>query len=57
MAATEPVDKDDSTAIRSGATTGLKKRSVILMIVLTFVTLGFYYPILPSSTSGSSSFI
>ena len=45
MAATEPLSKDESTVIRSVATTGLKRRSVIVMIVLTFVTLGLYYPI------------
>lgn len=45
MPASEPLTKDESTVVGSVAPTGLKRRSVILMIVLAIVTFGLYYPI------------
>ena len=45
MAANEPLSKDQRTAVTSAAPTGLKRRSVTLMIVFTIFTFGLYYPI------------
>ena len=44
IAPSEPPTKNEGSVARS-VPTGLKRRSVILMIVLTIVTFGFYYPI------------
>lgn len=45
MPASEPLSKDEPTVVASVAPVGLKRRSVILMIVFTVVTFGLYYPI------------
>src|SRR5207249_6887538 len=45
MPANEPLSKDETTIPRSVPPTGLKRRSIVLMIVLAIVTLGLYYPI------------
>lgn len=45
MPAGDPLTRDQSTITPSVRPTGLKRRSVILMIVLTIVTFGLYYPI------------
>jgi hypothetical protein len=39
------MSKDESTVARSAPPAGLKRRSVVLVIVLTIVTFGLYYPI------------
>jgi hypothetical protein len=45
MPVSEPLGKDKSAVARSISPTGLKRRSVVLMIVLTILTFGLYYPI------------
>jgi len=45
MATMEPVSSDARPDAKRIVVTGLKRRSVIVMIVLTVVTFGFYYPI------------
>jgi hypothetical protein len=45
MPASEPLGKDERTVVPSVAPIGLKRRSVILMIVFTIVTFGLYYSI------------
>ena len=45
MPASEPLSNEASPVAPSVPTRGLKRRSVVLMIVLTIVTFGLYYPI------------
>ncbi|MFN7984069.1 MAG: DUF4234 domain-containing protein [Vicinamibacterales bacterium] len=45
MPALEPLSKGASTGVGSVAPAGLKRRSIVLMIVLVIVTFGLYYPI------------
>jgi uncharacterized protein DUF4234 len=45
MTTTVQVNKDDRTFVGSSPEIALRRRSVIQMIILTVVTLGFYYPI------------
>lgn len=44
MPAIEPLPTDHSTDARPVPPSGLKRRSVVLMIVLTIVSFGLYYP-------------
>jgi len=44
MPAIDPLDRDQSTDARPVSPIGLKRRSVVLMIVLTIVSFGLYYP-------------
>lgn len=44
MTSTDPAAAGNAAALVGAASTGLKKRSVLLMILLTLVTLGLYYP-------------
>jgi hypothetical protein len=45
MPAIEPLDRNQSADARPAPPIGLKRRSVLLMIVLTIVSLGLYCPI------------
>jgi Domain of unknown function (DUF4234) len=45
MPTNEPLSKAETTIARTIRPTGLKQRSLLLMIVLAVVTFGLYYPI------------
>ena len=45
MLSNDTIGNDQRTDVGSSSPIGLRRRSLILMIILTIVTFGFYYPI------------